>query len=177
MQQPLYLEQRDGTPLSELYQRHAPAILHHLQLHLPAREDAEDLLVDTFLAAFENKNFQELAENRQRLWLWRVARNKVVDYYRASSRRQMVKLDEVADEIFYDADLEPEQLAERSEEYVSLHQHVHELTPLQQQILRLRFVNGLRCNEIAQRVGKSEGAVRMLFSRTLNALRSIYTRK
>jgi RNA polymerase sigma-70 factor (ECF subfamily) len=54
---------------------------------------------------------------------------------------------------------------------------VQQLPWLQQQILRLRFVNDLTSSEIANIVGKSDAAVRMTLSRTLNLLRSIYLKK
>jgi len=57
-----------------------------------------------------------------------------------------------------------------------LHQHVQSLSALQQETLRLRFADNLRCAEIATRIGKREGAVRVLLSRTLNALRRLYER-
>src|SRR5690349_16398675 len=135
MQQPLYLDDVDGPIAERLYQRYAPGILTYLCLHTPAREDAEDLLVETFLAALENERFPTLSEEDQRLWLWRVARNKVVDYYRASTKRnRVVTLEAVADELFLDEGQEPEMLAERSEEYLRLRKHVSGLPRLQQQI-------------------------------------------
>lgn len=175
MQPPLYLDDADGPTAERLYQRHAPGIFTYLRLHTPVREEAEDLLVETFLAALENERFIVLSEEEQRLWLWRVARNKVVDYYRAATKRnRAVALEAVADELFLDEEQAPEILAERSEEYLRLRKHIGGLPRLQQQILQLRFVDGLRCHEIARRVGKREGAVRMLLSRTLTLLRSIY---
>jgi RNA polymerase sigma factor (sigma-70 family) len=184
MQQPLDLgkmekEGKEGEAgiVSILYQRHAPGIFTYLRLHVPSREDAEDLLVDTFLAACESPSFHALSEGQQRLWLWRVMRNKVADYYRSPAHRPMVNVDELADAIYADENHAPELLAERGEEYHQLRTQVQQLPWLQQQILRLRFVNDLTSAEIADVVGKSDAAVRMILSRTLNLLRSIYLKK
>lgn len=178
MQQPLYMDKSkdkvDTTVASTLYQRHAASIFTYLRLHMPSREDAEDLLVDTFLAALESKTFHTLSQEQQRLWLWRVAHNKVVDRHRSSKHRPMFTLDDIAEDVFYDEEQAPDMLAERSEEYLRLYRHVKELPQLQRQALRLRFVEGLRCSEIATKLGKREGAVRTLLSRTLNVLRSAY---
>lgn len=176
MQQLAYLDEEVSMASLQaaVYQRHAPGILAYLRLHMRSCEDAEDLLVDIFLASFESATFQRLEETQRRQWLWRVARNKLIDYYRASARRQMLNVDDVADEIYYDEEFSPENMAERGEEFLRLRNHVCRLSPFQQQILRLRFVYGMRCSEIAAQVGKSEGAVRTQLSRTLNKLHSIY---
>ncbi|HZR41762.1 MAG TPA: sigma factor-like helix-turn-helix DNA-binding protein [Ktedonobacteraceae bacterium] len=60
------------------------------------------------------------------------------------------------------------------EEYAHLHAHLEKLSPIQREALRLRFANGLRCSEIATVLGKRDGTVRVLLSRALNFLRSIY---
>ena len=178
MQQPLDLgKMEEACTVSTLYQRYAPGIFSYLHLHVRTREDAEDLLVDTFLAACESQTFQALSQEKQRLWLWRVVRNKVVDYYRSPAHRQTVNVDDLADAIYADENLAPELLAERGEEYHQLRTQVQQLPWLQQQILQLRFVNDLTSLEIARIVGKNDAAARMMLSRTLNLLRSIYMKK
>ena len=167
----------DGTAefdASALYQRYAPSIFRYLRLHTPTREDAEDILVDVFLAAVEHDYFASLPDRDQQLWLWRVAHNKVADFHRRAARRPQVTLEAVADSCYFDDELAPEQMTLREEEYEELRATVGRLSAQQQEVLRLRFVDGLRCTEIATRMGKREGTVRMLLSRTLNALRTIY---
>lgn len=178
MQQPLDLRRiEEAGTVSLLYQRHAMGIFTYLRLHVSSREDAEDLLVDTFLAACESPSFQALSEERQRLWLWRVMRNKVADYYRSPARREMSNVDDLCDALYADEASAPDHLAERGEEYLQLREEVQQLPWLQQKILQLRFVNDLPSGEIAKTVGKSDAAVRMILSRTLNLLRSIYLKK
>jgi RNA polymerase sigma-70 factor (ECF subfamily) len=178
MQQPLSKENQDARPLSILYQEHAPQVFTYLRLHLRSKEDAEDLLVEIFLACLESPAFQRLAEPQQRAWLWRVVHNKLIDFYRKGTVRQhMVNVDALTQEIYYDEDLSPERLMERSEEYLHLHELVKALPQTQQQVLRLRLVHGLRCKEIASHLGKSEQAIRALFSRALNLLRSNYCQR
>lgn len=178
MQQPLDAgKMREASTISTLYQRYAPGLFTYLRLHVPSREDAEDLLVDTFLVACENSSFGALSEERQRLWLWRVMRNKVADYYRSPAHRPIANVDDLVDAIYVDEAHAPEQIAERGEEYFQLRAQLQRLPPLQQQLLRLRFVNELTTAEIARAVGKSDVAVRMMLSRTINMLRFIYSKK
>lgn len=164
----------NGRLVAELYQQHAPGLFAYLRQQTRAREDAEDALVDIFLAALESDLLEQMDEKRQAAWLWRVARNKVIDLYRRSQRRQNVALECVAETLYEDDALDPELLALQQDEYALLLQHVQGLPALQQETLRLRFANDLRCSEIAARLGKREGAVRVILSRTLNALRRIY---
>ncbi len=164
----------DEDAATELYQRHAPSILAYLRMHISSWEEAEDVLVEVFLAALEKENFAALRENEQRSWLWRVARNKTIDGFRAAQRRQILPLEEIAETTLDDEELAPEQFALRQEEYRRLHTSIEHLSPLQQQVLQMRFVHELRCADIATTLGKSEAAVRMLLSRTLSLLRSIY---
>lgn len=171
IQRPLQKEVDDAA---ELYQCHAPSILAYLRTHTPSWEVAEDLLVEVFLAALEKERFKELRKEEQRSWLWRVARNKVADHFRAAQRRQIFSIDDVADAMYYDEELAPEQVTLRGEEYAQLRCSIQQLSPLQQRVLHLRFVSELRCADIAAIVGKSEAAVRMLLSRTLNVLRTAY---
>jgi RNA polymerase sigma factor (sigma-70 family) len=178
MHSSLSSEKIDEGQVSVLYQQHAPQIFTYLRLHLRSREDAEDLLVETFLACLESSSFRGLSEPQQHAWLWRVVHHKLIDFYRKGAVRQgIVNVDDLVQEIYYDEDLSPERLAERSEEYLLLYEQVQKLPLAQQQVLRLRLVHGLRCKEIAVQLGKSEMAIRALFSRALNLLRSTYQQK
>ena len=162
------------SPVARLYELHATAIFAYLRRQTSSREDAEDILVEVFVAAVEWSAFEKLGEKEQVAWLWRVAHNKAVDAYRRSRVRQGMDLELVADVIYDDDARAPEQVALLREEYAHLHAHLEKLSPSQREALRLRFANGLRCSEIAVVLGKRDGTVRVLLSRALNFLRSIY---
>jgi RNA polymerase sigma-70 factor (ECF subfamily) len=166
----------DESLKAELYQRTAPVLLAYLLRQISSREDAEDLLLEVFLAALENEKFRALPIDKQHIWLRKVAHNKVVDYYRRSNRYTRVPIVQVVDTIFDREELEPEQMALKNEEYARLHKTMRGLPKAQRELLELRFGHGLSCIEIASLQEKSEGAVRMLLSRTLKALRTLYAR-
>jgi RNA polymerase sigma factor (sigma-70 family) len=159
-----------------LYRTYAPGLLGYVRLHLSAAEDAEDLVVEVFLAALENAKFAALSENAKQLWLWRVTRNKVIDAYRRAKTRQSVTLDHVAEGLFEDEMFSPEYSALRQEDYMELYAHLQSLPAFHQEILGLRFGQNLSCREIATTLGKQENLVRVTLSRSLNRLRSIYRR-
>lgn len=160
-----------------LYRRHMPVLLAYVNRHLSSREDAEDLLVEVFLAALEYfEKLKQFDERAQLAWLKRVTHNKLVDFYRRMKRRPATSLDEQDDieSLVEDDELTPEQVALRNEEYAWVRVHLGRLSQAQQEIVRLHFVAGLRCTEIAQLQNKRAGSVRMLLARALNGLRSLY---
>jgi RNA polymerase sigma factor (sigma-70 family) len=160
--------------VGELYQQYAPALFTYLSQHLSAEEDAEDILVEVFLAALGSELFSSLSEKAQLAWLWRVTRNKIVDVYRRSTQRRNVTLESIANDFIDDDDIGPEHFALRQEEYSNLTAHLKSLSSQQQEVLRLRFALDMRCSEIAAHLGKREGAVKVMLSRALNLLKNIY---
>lgn len=165
----------DSSPVAMLYQRHAPALLLYVRRHVLSWEDAEDIVLDVFLAALEKEEtLAGLDDERQVAWLRRVAHNKVVDGYRRSRKHAADGLDEIAETIYDDEARAPEAVVLRHEEHALLQERLTSLPRGQQEILQLRFAAGLRCSEIAQLLHKREGTVRSILSRTLNFLRTIY---
>jgi RNA polymerase sigma-70 factor (ECF subfamily) len=162
--------------MAALYQQYASSLLAYLLRRVPDEEDAEDVLVEIFLAALENEQFSRLPEKVQLAWLWRVARNKTIDAYRRSTRwrNHHVTLESIGEHALDDDGAEPESSALRQEEYSILQGHLKTLTPLQQEVLQLRFGQDMRCAEIAAHLGKREGAIKVMLSRTLNLLKNIY---
>src|SRR5919205_3797430 len=91
-----------------LYRKYAAGLLTYVRMHVPSPEDAEDLVVEVFLAALENAKFAVLSEKAKQLWLWRVTRNKVIDAYRRAKTRQIAALDYVAEDLVENEMLSPE---------------------------------------------------------------------
>jgi RNA polymerase sigma-70 factor (ECF subfamily) len=170
MQQPAEDEVHDSSGAA-LYDRYAGIIFAYVRLHTDPREDPEDLTLEVFLAALERDNLSALAEDEKLAWLTRVAHNKLIDSYRRSARHPMIALDEVAETLFEDDGLAPEQVALRHEEYAHLQVAIKRLSGPQQHLLQLRYGYGLRFAEIAVLLNKREAALRKLLSRTLTFLR------
>lgn len=174
MQQPRSVSTGEDTAIAQLYQRHVYVLLRSIRHLVPTREDAEDILLEVFMAAFERNALAGLSEGEQLAWLRRVAHNKCVDAYRAAQRRAFLPLETVTESLYDDEERLPEQMALHSEELALLHTRLTTLPEYQQQILHLRFGQGLHCTEIARKLNKNESTIRMTLSRTLNLLRKIY---
>jgi RNA polymerase sigma-70 factor, ECF subfamily len=157
---------------AQLFEQHGRAIFAYLRLHLANLQDAEDLLLETFLAALESDNLSTFEPGRQLAWLKRVAHNKLLNNYRRSNRQAHISLDALVDSVLVEENLERHIL--RQEERQQLHKHLQKLSLLQRQALQMRYGDGLRCSEIALLLNKSEEAIRKILSRGILFLRNAY---
>jgi RNA polymerase sigma factor (sigma-70 family) len=101
-----------------------------------------------------------------------VARRRIIDQYRHNSRVVLLPLEQALGR--YDDALTPEEHSLKREAHERLYTALAQLPPLQQEIVRLRYGNGLRFAEIATMLGKSEGTMRKMMVRILRQLRAIY---
>jgi len=161
-----------NAELSLLYERFAPALLASLCQQVTHRQDAEDLLLEVFLAALEYPALTALSADRQLAWLRRVARNKVIDHYRHTSIFTIQPLDQTPPS--EDQRVTPERHAEDQETWAWLAQAIKQLPAEQRELLRLRYEKELRLTEIAILMEKPEGSVRKMLSRILRRLRTRY---
>ena len=157
---------------SPLYDRFAVTIFQYLCQQVSNVQDAEDLLLEVFLAALQDESLSDRPARQQLAWLKRVARNKVIDRYRHVALLNLLPIEQALE--MEDTALTPEQYTERQENYERLYQSIAQLTALQRELIRLRYRNGLPYCEIAAILEKPEGAVRQLVVRTLRQLRTIY---
>jgi len=161
-----------------LYQVHARAIFAYIRLHLSELEEAEDLLLEVFLAALEQSFLVgKMDEAAQRAWLRSVAYHKMSDYYRRVRRRPVVTLDAIAETMYEDERRSPEQIVLSREELALVHAAVASLPELQRHVVQLRFFYGLQSVEIAEMLGKKEDTVRKLLWRALKVVRAVYTQE
>ena len=118
----------DHSPCARLYRYYAPGILAYLRRHVPTQEDAEDLLLDVFLAALEYEpRLAGLAEDEQRAWLATVARNKMIDHHRWASRRRFFSLERAVSTLDGE-EMMPEEVVVRNEEHDRLRSYLQQLS-------------------------------------------------
>ena len=165
-------DSHSGQAAEEFYNRYASLLLTYLYSQVSSRQDAEDLLLEVFVAALNNEKLFHLSDEQQLAWLRRVARNKVIDQYRHAAVLSLLPLEQVQEAS--DDELTPERRAMQREQYEHLYRSIEQLSPLEQQLIRLRYGNGLRLVEIADILNKPDGTVRKLLARTLHKLRTGY---
>jgi RNA polymerase sigma factor (sigma-70 family) len=155
-----------------LYERFALPIYTYICEHISDKQDAEDLVVEVFLAAFNNNDLYSLPAKRQLAWLKRVTMNKLIDRYRHLALLRVVPIEQARE--VEDTMPTPEQYTEQQESYEWLYRALEQLLPLQRELIWLRYTKNMSYFEIAGVLGKSEVAVRKLCARTLQQLRVIY---
>jgi RNA polymerase sigma-70 factor (ECF subfamily) len=159
--------QGDREAFADLYQRYLPMIYAYVRARVFDDHDAEDLTEQVFLRAFET-----LSCYRGRGWpysafLYRVARNLLVDHIRRSRPTLPVEAAEVHPDPAPSAD----EALIRREERRRLQQALDRLPADYQEVIRLRLLMSLPTTTAAQWLGRSEGAVRVLLYRAIQALR------
>jgi RNA polymerase sigma-70 factor (ECF subfamily) len=174
MDSPSPIADPEDAPTAALYKQHGPLILAWLFKQTHSWEDAEDLLLEVFLAALEGHRLLAVQEEKRLAWLLSVAQHKLVDYHRKAGRRKHVPLDSLAELMEAETALAPEAVALRRERHADLHAAIQALPATQREVVQLHFGKGLRCAEIATVLGKREGAVYILLWRALAFLRERY---
>ncbi len=159
----------EAEAFGELYNRHVTRIYNYIYYRTGDSQDAEDLTARVFQRALRHVgNFQDQGVPFS-AWLYRIAHNLVANWHRDRSRRPVVPLeDHVADTGVI---THPEALAMAEEQNRTLLRAVRKLPPDRQQLLILKFVERLPNAEIGQIMGRTEGAIKSLYHRTLNSLR------
>jgi RNA polymerase sigma-70 factor (ECF subfamily) len=156
--------------LAKLCELYFKDIYSYIYYRVSNVKDAEDLTDDVFLKMVEGiRSCRASAEKSFLAWLFRIASNSVTDYYRRQAVRNHLPLEEK----HLPPHDGPEIPVETKLTQERLQQALLGLTEEQQQVIILRFVEGLSNAETAQILGKSEGAIKALQHRSLVSLRCI----
>ena len=164
---------KDPETFGLLYERYVGRIYNYIYYRTGNHQDAEDLTARTFYRAMKHISRYVDRGAPFSAYLYRIAHNVVANWHRDNSRRQIISLDELAVGAFRRD--EPASLTEEYEEQALLLQAIRRLPPERQQLLILKFVEQMRNAEIAEVMGRTEGAVKSLYHRTLVALREELT--
>jgi RNA polymerase sigma-70 factor (ECF subfamily) len=160
----------DPEAFGVLYDRYVGRIYNYIYYRTGNQHDAEDLTSRVFTRAMKHiTNYQDRGVPFS-AWLYRIAHNLVANWHRDNSRRQEVTLDN-AYRMGSDGEL-PEFALMRTEEERALLNIIHHLPADRQQLLILKFVEHLSNAEIGHIMGRTEGAIKSLYHRTLLSLRS-----
>ena len=156
--------------IGELYDHYAPLIYAYLYRRVQDAQLAEDLTSEVFVRVLQAIQDERFWHTSFRAWLYRIAHNQVVDYYRQQARAMVLPLE---DDILPDDGDDLEITHEEKRTYEMVGAAVRRLTPDQQQVLALRFGEQMKTQEVAEIMEKSAGAVEALQHRALAALRKM----
>lgn len=159
-------------PFAELYEEYVPKVFRYIQYKVNSIQLTEDLTSTVFEKALTN--FSRFSRDKATFstWIFSIARNTVIDHYRARGRRQTVSLEEAAD--VPSRDLSPEEELVRKEELRKLRASLSGLSREEQEIISLKFGSELNNRQIAEMLGLSESNVGTKLYRAIRKLRDTF---
>jgi len=152
-----------------LYDKYFNKIYRYTVLKLGDRLEAEDMTQQVFVKALKSISSFKWRDVPFSAWLYRIAHNQVVDYFRKKARHATTPLDDVIIVSNEDTQRSVELKLRIEEVGVAMQQ----LTPAQQEVISLRFAGEMHIAEVAEAMSRSQGAVKALQHSAILALRKV----
>ena len=159
----------DAQALAEIYDRYAESIYRYAYRYVGDASLAEDLTSEVFLKLLQVLGTSRAPREQLQGWLYRVARNLAVDWFRQQAKGVPFSLNE---ELTPDGN-SPATRLEEQQLHQDLRKAISQLTPSQQQVIVLRFGEGRKIKEIGHLMGKSEGSIKVMQYRAMKRLRKL----
>jgi RNA polymerase sigma-70 factor, ECF subfamily len=157
----------DQESFARLYDAYMERIYRYVFFRVHDTLTAEDITAQVFMKAWERLDTYKEERSPFLAWLYQVARNAVIDHQRI--RKVVVAIEEVDPaQISFSEDIDEK--IDRQTRLQEIRSALQVLTEEQQQVLLLKFANGLKTPEIARLLGKEQGAIRALQMRALQGL-------
>jgi RNA polymerase sigma-70 factor (ECF subfamily) len=156
----------EASAFGLLYDKYQPKLFRFIFLKVSQREEAEDLTHQVFLSAWQNIETFEDQGLPLSSWLYKIARNKVIDFYR--TKKQITSIESIPDEIL---SISTENQLDTKIGVETVYKALQKLPSDYQEIILMRFIEGLSPTEISKITGKNNGAVRVLQFRALRQLK------
>ena len=163
----------DDDALTQIHDEYYVAIYRYISFRIADPQTAEDLTSEVFVRFLRALRDKNAPRNSLRGWLYGTASNVVKEQYRRQKKMKHTQLHEQ----IASGHASPEQQLETKLSREQLSAAMQELTTDQQQVLALRYGYGMPIRELADVMGKSEGAIKMLRARAVAALSHLLGRQ
>lgn len=162
-------QQGDKEAFADLYESYFDKVYRYLTLKTGSRAEAEDMTQQVFVKAYRSIRSFKWKGVPFSSWLFRIAHNVMVDFFRRQAKQPTVPLDES----LVAGDENPMKAAELRFDVERVAVATRRLTDAQREVISLRFAGGLAIAEVAEAMGKSQGAVKALQHSAIAALRRL----
>ncbi|MBN1289434.1 MAG: sigma-70 family RNA polymerase sigma factor [Actinobacteria bacterium] len=164
-------KRRDPDAFGALYDEYVDQIFRYIYYKVGNFAESQDLTGQTFLKAFENIDSFEIRDVAFSSWLYRIAHNLIVDYFRRESKRENIPIEEHPPTPSNRGNPVETVMADLDSE--RLYKAMHKLTHNQREVLILKFIDNLSNVQIAEIMGITVGAVKSTQKRGLISLHKI----
>ena len=162
--------QRDTACFGDVYEHYFEIVYAYVARRVRNRTEAEDMTAEVFRKALQSLPRFKWTGAPFAAWLFRIASNIIADRAKRAAREGNVPGDEGVRELRVP---QPQQAdLEQSERSAGVSQLVNELAEDQRRVLVMRFADEKSIREIANALGRSEGAIKQLQFRALQTLRT-----
>lgn len=162
--------QLDAKALAEIYDQHSPGLYGYAMRLLNDAALAEDCVAEVFTRFLKSLQKGQGPREHLRAYLYRITHNWVVDYYR--DHQPVSDLTETLSETLPSDEFPEEEVAKRFRQK-QLREAIRYLTPSQQKVITLKYLEDWSNEEIAQVLHKSIGAVKSIQHHALVALQKL----
>jgi RNA polymerase sigma-70 factor (ECF subfamily) len=159
-------QEHDQEAFARIYEEYFDKIYRYITLKIGDAVEAEDLTQQVFLNSLRSISSFRWRGKPFSAWLYRIAHNQVVDYLR-KKKKVTVPLEET----LVSGSDNPQQSAERKLDIEQVLSAARHLTGAQREVISLRFTSDLSIAQVAEVMGKSQGAVKALQHSGIVALR------
>lgn len=157
----------DVEAFGALYERYLERIYRYVRVRVSEETIAEDMTENVFLRAYESIDRYQERGFPFSAYLYRIARNQIVDYYR--KRKEEAPIEAVDQTIADTQDLDDGLIL--SDQVQEILTALETLPEAYQEVIRLRVVLDMSTSDVAEWMNRSEGATRVLLHRALKAMR------
>lgn len=165
----------DPAAFRLLYDRSAERLLAYLYVRVRDADVAADLLAETFAVAYERRHRFRATSRPGAAWLYGIARKELSHFFRrrAVDKRALTRLGLVVPALDDESFARIEQLVDLERQEPVLAAALDQMTTVEREAVELRVVEELDYEEIASRLGCSEGSARTRVHRGLARLASL----
>ncbi len=156
---------------AELYTDYFPRVYNYIRYRVDDSYDADDLTSLTFIKLLDKQEYYRPEKAPFPAWVFSIARNTVMDYYRRRTRNLYTSLE--AAENLIDCGPGPDDAAAIHETRMHLHRALSSLSHRQREIIALKFWSGFSNRDIAEIMGISESNTGVILYRAMRQLRQI----
>lgn len=171
-----YIEQAqsgDAASFGRLYDHYMPPIYRFIALKVGTRQEAEDLAHEVFMSAWQKLGAYQAQGFPFSSWLYKIARNRVIDYYRTKKVHMSIDDEVLLDDDIFGVKPGFDEALDLGLDIAAIKTAMQQLTSEQREVIQLRFLDELSPAEIAKAMDKREGTIRIIQHRAIAKLKKI----